>query len=123
MSDSFLSVWTVAHQAPLSMGFSRKNSPDKNHGVGYHALLQEIFPARDRTRISYVSCIGRQVVYCLAASGKPSLLSFRFFILKEIIRGFPARPMLRTWHFHYRDGIDSIPGCETEILQVEGLPW
>ena len=24
MSDSFVSPWTVAHQAPLSMGFSRQ---------------------------------------------------------------------------------------------------
>ena len=30
--------WTVARQAPLSMGFSRKNT-----GVGCHALLQGIF--------------------------------------------------------------------------------
>ena len=31
--------WTVAHQAPLSMGFFRKNP-----GVGYHFLLQRVFP-------------------------------------------------------------------------------
>ena len=30
--------WTVAHQAPLSMG-----SPGKNTGVGCHFLLQGIF--------------------------------------------------------------------------------
>ena len=30
---------TVAHQAPLSMGFFRKNP-----GVGYHFLLQRVFP-------------------------------------------------------------------------------
>ena len=34
----FAILWTVAHQAPLSMGFSRKNT-----GVGCHALLQSIF--------------------------------------------------------------------------------
>ena len=33
--------WTLAHQAPLSMGF-----PGKNTGVGCHFLLQEIFPAQ-----------------------------------------------------------------------------
>ena len=32
--------WTVAHQAPLSLGFF------KNTGVGCHALLQGIFPAQ-----------------------------------------------------------------------------
>ena len=31
-------LWTVAHQTPLSMGFSRQDS-----GVGCHALLQAIF--------------------------------------------------------------------------------
>ena len=34
----FVTPWTVAHQAPLTMGFSRKNT-----GVGCHALLQGIF--------------------------------------------------------------------------------
>ena len=34
----FATLWTVARQAPLSMGFSSKNT-----GVGYHALLQGIF--------------------------------------------------------------------------------
>ena len=33
--------WTVAHQAPLSMGF-----PGKNTGAGCHFLLQGIFPAQ-----------------------------------------------------------------------------
>ena len=32
---------TVAHQAPLSIGFSGKNT-----GVGCHCLLQVIFPAQ-----------------------------------------------------------------------------
>jgi len=34
-----VTAWTVALQAPLSMEFSGKNI-----GVGYHALLQGIFP-------------------------------------------------------------------------------
>ena len=34
----FATLWTVARQAPLSMGFSSKNT-----GVGCHALLQGIF--------------------------------------------------------------------------------
>ena len=35
----FVSPWTAAHQAPLSMDF-----PGKNTGVGCHFLLQGIFP-------------------------------------------------------------------------------
>ena len=34
----FATLWTVARQAPLSMGFSRQEL-----GVGYHALLQGVF--------------------------------------------------------------------------------
>ena len=37
----FATPWTVAYQAPLSMGFSGKNT-----GVGYHFLLQGIFPTQ-----------------------------------------------------------------------------
>ena len=37
VSDS-VTLWTVAYQAPLS-----RNSPGRNTGVGYHALLQESF--------------------------------------------------------------------------------
>ena len=32
----FATLWTVAHQAPLSMGFSRQE-----HWSGFHAPLQE----------------------------------------------------------------------------------
>ena len=46
---------TVARQAPLSM-----DSPGKHTGVGCHALLQGIFPTRDRTCIS---CTGWRLVY------------------------------------------------------------
>ena len=38
MSDSFETPWTVAHQAPLSMGFSRQE-----YWSWFKSLLQEIF--------------------------------------------------------------------------------
>ena len=38
---SFATLWTVAHQAPLPMGFFRKNTD-----VGCHALLQGSFPTQ-----------------------------------------------------------------------------
>ena len=38
VSNSFLTPWTVAHQAPLPW-----DSPGKNTGVGCHFLLQGIF--------------------------------------------------------------------------------
>ena len=37
----FVTLWTVAHQAPLSMGFSRQE-----YWGGCHALPQGIFPTQ-----------------------------------------------------------------------------
>ena len=37
----FATLWTVARQASLSMGFSRQNT-----GVGSHTLFQGIFPTQ-----------------------------------------------------------------------------
>ena len=45
MAQSCLTLcdpWTIAHQTPLSMGFSSKNT-----GVGCHALLQQVFPPQE----------------------------------------------------------------------------
>ena len=39
------------------------DSPSKNIGVGYHALFQGIFLTQGSTQVSYVSCIGKQVLY------------------------------------------------------------
>ena len=41
MSNYFVTPWTVARQAPVSMEFSRKNT-----GVGCYFLLQGIFPTQ-----------------------------------------------------------------------------
>ena len=46
MSDSFVTRWTVARQAPLSGDFTGKNT-----GADYHSLLQGIF----RSRLSFPS--------------------------------------------------------------------
>ena len=48
----FVTPWTVAHQAPPSMEFSRQE-----YGVDCHFLLQGIFLTRGRTWVSYI--IGR----------------------------------------------------------------
>ena len=42
VSDTFEIPRTLVHQAPLST----EDFPDKNPGVGYHFLLQGIFPTR-----------------------------------------------------------------------------
>ena len=56
----FVTLWTIAHQASLSMGFSRQDT-----GVGCHVLPQGIFLTQglNLTLVSSISCIGRQVIY------------------------------------------------------------
>ena len=46
----FATLWTVAHQAPLFMASSGKNT-----GMGCHTLLQGIFWSRDRTQVLYIA--------------------------------------------------------------------
>ena len=40
------------------------DSPGKNPGVSCHTLLQGIFLTQGSNPISYVSCIGRQILDC-----------------------------------------------------------
>ena len=43
--------WTAAYQAPPSMGFSRRDFPGKNSGVGCHFLLHGIFLTRGSNQL------------------------------------------------------------------------
>lgn len=47
LSQALATPWTVARQNPLSMGF-----PGEKMHVGYHFLLQWIFPPKARTCVS-----------------------------------------------------------------------
>ena len=59
MSDCFVTPWTVAHRAPLSMEFPRQESWSRLPFPSPGDLPRH----RDRTQ---VSCIGRQIIYCWA---------------------------------------------------------
>ena len=54
-TQPFATLWTVAHQAPLSMEFPRKEYLE---WVAI-SFSRESSQPRDQTHISYVSCIGR----------------------------------------------------------------
>ena len=56
-----MTPWTVAHQVPLSMEFSGKNT-----GVGCHSLLQGIFPTQG---LNLALLHYRQILYCLSPQG------------------------------------------------------
>ena len=47
------------------------DSPGKNTGMGCHALLQGIFPTQGSNRVSWVSCIGREILYHQGHLGSP----------------------------------------------------
>ena len=68
----FTTVWTVVHQALLSM----RISPGKNTGVGCHALLQGIFSTQRSN--SSLPCLlhYRQILYHWTTRKAPSKPSF-----------------------------------------------
>ena len=57
----FVAPWTVAHQAPLSMEFSRQVAISSSRVYSQ---------PRDQT---CVSCIGRQILYLMSHQGSPFL--------------------------------------------------
>ena len=59
LSDSLRPPWTVAHQAPLSMEFSRQ---EYWSGLPCLPLGESSWP-RDRTCVSYISCIAKWIFY------------------------------------------------------------
>ena len=59
--DSFVTTWTIACQAPLSMGFTRQEFCKMGVAkMGCHFLFQEDLLTRDR---NCTYCAGRQILY------------------------------------------------------------
>ena len=50
VTSNSVTQWTAAHQAPLSMEFSRQE-----YWVGSHSLLQRVFWPRDQTQVSCIA--------------------------------------------------------------------
>ena len=75
--SSWIIPWTVAHQAPLSMGILIKNT-----GVCCHALLQGIF-ATQGSNAGIPHC--RQTLYQLRHKGNPNNSKNRFKISKNLL--------------------------------------
>ena len=67
----FVTPWTVAHQAPLPW-----DSPGKITGVGYYALLQDIFP----TQGSNLDFLHYRLIYQLSHQGGSSII-FQLYCL------------------------------------------
>ena len=69
----FANLWTIARQAPLSMGFSRQE-----YWSGLPHPLQPLPNPRDQTQVSYVSCIGRRDLYHKCHLGSPTFVNAHF---------------------------------------------
>ena len=75
-----------------------RDSPGKNTGVGCHALLQGIFLPRDQTHISYVSCIGRHVLYLQSHLGSPlPSVSESKFVFRSFLTLYPCFFKIYSW--------------------------
>ena len=86
----FVTIWTVAYQAPLSMGFSR---------AGCHALLQGIFPSQGLNPVSCIICIvggffttellGKPLCMCMYTYINSCIsLYFYYFYVNYYYQGF-----------------------------------
>ena len=58
VSNSLQPPWTVAHQAPLSMGF-----PRQEYWSGLSFPSPGDLPDPRTETVSYFSCIGKQILY------------------------------------------------------------
>ena len=97
---SFATPWTVAHQAPLSMGFSRKNT-----GGSCHFLLQGIFPTQG-LNLSLLGLMHWQADSLpLSHLRGPcchidcSLIGITPFLVFPCDSSSIARRKMKTWHF------------------------
>ena len=84
----FATPWTVAYQAPLSMGFSGNST-----GVDFHFLLQGIFPTQGLNP-GLPHC--RQTLDRLSHQGSPCIKAYFFImnaylIYKRMKKNWPAK--------------------------------
>ena len=87
---SYICVCSVIHSCPIlcdPLDYSppgssvHRDSPDKNTGVGCHALLQRIFPTQG-SHPGLLHC--RQFLYCLSHQGSPFFYLHLSFLIPII---------------------------------------
>ena len=88
----FATPWMIAHQAPLSMGFSRQE-----YWSGCHFLLQEIFPTQGLNP-GFPHC--RQTLYPLNHQGKS-----RWTLKPSVFRMQPLRGPLTPERTHVQEDL------------------
>ena len=118
VSRLLVTPWTAAHQAPLSMGFSRQ---EYWSGSPFSSSRGSSWP-RDRTHISCVSCTGSQILHhCTTreATGQGTLKGLQHHISKVAERRRIDAFKLWCWRRLLR-----VPGTvrrSTLKIHLEGL--
>ena len=110
MSNSFATPWTVAHQAPLSMGFFRQeywngfpcppswDRPDPEIEATSPALAGGFFTTEPPGKPLYM-CVCVCVCVCVKQKQKLVALYFVCIIFKSLPEEFPDTPVVRTLDF------------------------
>ena len=77
LSRSVMSSSLQPHGLQPARLLSPWDFPGKNTGVGYHALLQGIFPTQGlNPSLPYCRQNCRQILYCLSHQGSPRILEW-----------------------------------------------
>ena len=93
MSSSLqATLWTVACQAPLCMGFSRLEYRGE-----LPCPLPGSFQPRNRAHSSHVSCIDRQVLLALESHGKPRCDIYSFLKITVLQTDVYKTAMTDNW--------------------------
>ena len=113
----FATPWTVACQPPLSMRFSRQ---EYWNGL---PCPPSSWP-RDQTRLSYVSCIGRQVLYHWCHLGSLYITTYIYECVLGCWQSFPTLcdPMdCSLWGFSVHGdsaGKNTAAGCHALLISM-----
>ena len=98
----FVNLCTVALQAPLSW-----DSPGKNTGVGWLALLQEIFPTQGSNPQLEGSCIGGGFMITAEPVGKPVLLLTHYSTFFNIYIANPSNHLSTHLNFTFQSKLQT----------------
>ena len=115
-------LWTVTCPAPLSMGFFRQEywSGLRFSLKGGPGGIPEPSWLRDQTHISYVSCIGRQVLYHYCHLGNPTESIPKVFISQFVLGCFSCFSHVQLFLAHSPPDSSVHGVLQTRLLS--GLP-
>ena len=120
----FAAQWTVARQAPLSMGILQARI------LEWVAMssCRGSSPPRDRTCVSYISCIGRWVLYCHLGSPLPSLPHHKMVkvegwtVIQKVIREITFGVWSELWYRECNIWIFFFGGAYSVSCKIS-VPW